>query len=82
VTIDLLADPPPGFAVLGGDDPFVSPLLALGAHAAILASAHLATAALAELVTAWRAGDAVRARAPATASPRCRPCCSPNRTPP
>jgi 4-hydroxy-tetrahydrodipicolinate synthase len=62
VTIDLLADPPPGFAVLGGDDAFVSPLLALGAHGAILASAHLATAAFAELITAWRAGDAVRAR--------------------
>ncbi len=60
-TIALFADLPPGFAVLGGDDPFVSPLLALGAHGGIMASAHLATARFAGLVAAWRAGD-VRAR--------------------
>ncbi|MGX6608325.1 dihydrodipicolinate synthase family protein [Micromonosporaceae bacterium Da 78-11] len=63
VTVDLLADVPAGFAVLGGDDTFVSPLLALGAHGAILASAHLATASFAELIEAWQAGDAIRARA-------------------
>lgn len=62
-TVALLADPPPGFAVLGGDDAFISPLLALGAHGGILASAHVATGWFAELVQAWRAGDAVRARA-------------------
>ena len=62
-TVRFLADPPPGFAVLGGDDLFVSPLLALGAHGGILASAHLATAGFAELIAAWRAGDATRARA-------------------
>jgi 4-hydroxy-tetrahydrodipicolinate synthase len=61
-TIDLLADLPAGFAVLGGDDAFISPLLALGAHGGILASAHVATAGFAELVGAWRAGDASRAR--------------------
>jgi 4-hydroxy-tetrahydrodipicolinate synthase len=72
--VALLADPPAGFgaldgvgapggfAVLGGDDAVVSPLLALGAHGGILASAHVATAAFAELVGAWRAGDATRAR--------------------
>ena len=62
-TVELMADPPAGFAVLGGDDAFVSPLLALGAHGGILASAHLATDRFAELVRAWQAGDAVRARA-------------------
>jgi 4-hydroxy-tetrahydrodipicolinate synthase len=62
-TVELLADPPAGFAVLGGDDAFVSPLLALGAHGGILASAHVATDRFAELVRAWAAGDAVRARA-------------------
>jgi 4-hydroxy-tetrahydrodipicolinate synthase len=62
-TIALLADPPPGFAVLGGDDPFISPLLALGAHGGILASAHLATARFAELIAAWRNGESARARA-------------------
>ncbi|HEX8632277.1 MAG TPA: dihydrodipicolinate synthase family protein, partial [Catenuloplanes sp.] len=40
-TVALLGDPPAGFAVLGGDDVVVSPLLALGAHGAILASAHV-----------------------------------------
>jgi 4-hydroxy-tetrahydrodipicolinate synthase len=60
--VDLLADPPPGFAVLAGDDLFVSPLLALGAHGAIAASAHLATSRYAELVRAWRVGDVARAR--------------------
>ncbi len=61
-TVSLLADPPPGFAVLGGDDLLISPLLALGAHGAILASAHLATAQFAGLVEAWRHADADRAR--------------------
>ncbi|MEU4803091.1 dihydrodipicolinate synthase family protein [Actinosynnema sp. NPDC023587] len=60
-TVELLADPPAGFAVLGGDDIFISPLLALGGHGAILASAHFATARFVELVDAWRT-DLVRAR--------------------
>jgi 4-hydroxy-tetrahydrodipicolinate synthase len=55
-TVELLAEPPAGFAVLGGDDVFISPLLALGAHGGILASAHLATARFAELIDAWHAG--------------------------
>jgi 4-hydroxy-tetrahydrodipicolinate synthase len=59
---DLMADTPPGFAVLGGDDAVISPLLALGAAGAILASAHLATAAYAELRTAWHTGHTTRAR--------------------
>ncbi|MGW4946007.1 dihydrodipicolinate synthase family protein [Actinoplanes sp. NPDC004185] len=62
-TVELLADPPAGFSVLGGDDAFVSPLLALGAAGGILASAHVATDRFAELVRAWAAGDVVRARA-------------------
>ncbi len=62
-TVELLADPPDGFAVLGGDDLFVSPLLALGAHGGILASAHVATARFVELIDAWRAGAATPARA-------------------
>jgi 4-hydroxy-tetrahydrodipicolinate synthase len=62
-TVDLMADHPADFAVLGGDDPFISPLLALGACGGILASAHLATASFAALAEAWRIGDAGRARA-------------------
>ncbi len=62
-TIELLADPPAGCAVLGGDDAFISPLLALGAHGGILASAHVATASFVDLVSAWRADATTRARA-------------------
>ena len=61
-TVALLATPPPGFAILGGDDPFISPLLALGAHGGILASAHVATADFAALAARWAAGDATAAR--------------------
>jgi 4-hydroxy-tetrahydrodipicolinate synthase len=62
-TVELMADPPPGFAVLGGDDAVISPLLALGAAGGVLASAHFATGRFVELVAAWRDGDASRARA-------------------
>ena len=62
-TVDLMADPPRGLAILGGDDPFISPLLALGAHGGILASAHLETARFVELVNAWHSGDLAHARA-------------------
>jgi len=61
-TIELLADPPDDFAVLGGDDAVISPLLALGAHGGILASAHVATARFVELVDAWRTGATDQAR--------------------
>lgn len=60
--VALLGDRPDGFAVLAGDDAFLSPLLALGAAGGVLASAHVATARFAELAAAWRAGDADRAR--------------------
>lgn len=56
--IDLVGDVPEGFAVLGGDDAVISPLLALGAAGGILASAHLETRSFADLADAWRAGDA------------------------
>jgi 4-hydroxy-tetrahydrodipicolinate synthase len=61
-TIELLADPPANFAVLGGDDVFISPLLALGARGGILASAHFATGRFVELVDAWLAGATALAR--------------------
>jgi 4-hydroxy-tetrahydrodipicolinate synthase len=61
--IDLLADPlPAGFSILGGDDAFIAPLLALGAHGGILASAHVATRQFADLAAAWSAGDVAAAR--------------------
>ncbi|GAA1968527.1 dihydrodipicolinate synthase family protein [Kitasatospora viridis] len=61
--VELLGAELPGFAVLGGDDAVLPPLLALGAAGGILASAHLATARWVELAEAWRAGEAGRARA-------------------
>ncbi|MFF0551675.1 dihydrodipicolinate synthase family protein [Streptomyces sp. NPDC004311] len=61
--VDLLGDPPAGFAVLAGDDVYASPMLALGAQGAVLASAHLATERFVELEASWRAGEVVRARA-------------------
>ncbi|MEW9528555.1 dihydrodipicolinate synthase family protein [Microbispora sp. NPDC049125] len=60
--VELLGDLPEDFAVLAGDDLFVSPLLALGATGGILASAHLATGSYVELAAAWHAGEAARAR--------------------
>ncbi|GII52132.1 4-hydroxy-tetrahydrodipicolinate synthase [Planotetraspora thailandica] len=61
-TVDLLGELPDGFAVLAGDDVFLSPLLALGAAGGIVASAHLATGRFAGLAAAWRDGDVARAR--------------------
>ncbi|MFE2722915.1 dihydrodipicolinate synthase family protein [Kitasatospora sp. NPDC059327] len=61
--VELLADPPAGFAVLTGEDAFLAPMLALGAAGGILASAHLATARFVELAAAWECGDVPRARA-------------------
>ncbi len=61
-TIRLLGDGRDGFSVLGGDDPFASAMLALGADGVILGSANVDTRTYAALVSAWRAGDVDRAR--------------------
>jgi 4-hydroxy-tetrahydrodipicolinate synthase len=61
-TAMLMAGLPGGFAVLAGDDMFASPLLALGASGAVMASAHVATSAFAEMIADWRSGAAGRAR--------------------
>jgi 4-hydroxy-tetrahydrodipicolinate synthase len=61
-TVAMMADRPGGFSVLAGDDMFASPLLALGAAGAILASAHVCTSRFAELVGSWQAGDVAAAR--------------------
>jgi 4-hydroxy-tetrahydrodipicolinate synthase len=62
-TMLMMAARPEGFRVLAGDDLYVSPLLALGADGAILASAHVRTAEYARLVSLWRDGRAAEARA-------------------
>lgn len=42
-TLELLAGAPEGFAVLGGEDPFLFPLMLMGASGTICASAHVCT---------------------------------------
>jgi 4-hydroxy-tetrahydrodipicolinate synthase len=61
-TIAMMAGRPAGFSVLGGDDAYISPLLALGADGGILASAHLCTSGFARLVGLWQHGQAAQAR--------------------
>jgi 4-hydroxy-tetrahydrodipicolinate synthase len=61
-TVAMMAGRPARFSVLGGDDLYVSPLLALGADGAILASAHVRTGEFARLIRLWRDGLAVEAR--------------------
>jgi 4-hydroxy-tetrahydrodipicolinate synthase len=61
-TMLMMAARPEAFRVLAGDDLYVSPLLALGADGAILASAHVRTAEFARLVSLWRDGRAGEAR--------------------
>ncbi len=62
-TMAMLGARPAGFSVLGGDDLYISPLLALGAQGGILASAHVCTRAFASLTRLWRDGAAAEARA-------------------
>ncbi|GAA2726503.1 dihydrodipicolinate synthase family protein [Actinocorallia aurantiaca] len=61
-TITFMAGRPEHTAVLAGDDLYVSPMLALGASGAVLASAHLETARFARLVELWRTGRIDEAR--------------------
>lgn len=60
--VAMMAGRPGGFAVLGGDDALISPLLALGADGGILASAHIRTRDFARLIRCWRSGEAAAAR--------------------
>lgn len=60
-SMELLLDPPPGFAVLTGEDALFFPMLALGARGGFLASAHWATEAFVEVWTATQARDHARA---------------------
>lgn len=61
-TVAMMAGRPASFSVLGGDDLYISPLLALGADGAILASAHVRTGDFARLLRLWRDGAADEAR--------------------
>lgn len=60
--MELLGSSIPGFAVLGGDDAVISPLLAAGARGGILASANVRTGDYAELISLWQRDAAGPAR--------------------
>jgi len=66
--VDLLTAPPEGFAVLAATDVLLAPMLALGAHGAIVASANVATAAYVALAAAPRPPDAAPRPAHAAAA--------------
>lgn len=61
-TIAFMSRVGPDVAVLGGDDLYAGPLMALGARGGILASANLATHAFANMLRAWQDGPIEQAR--------------------
>lgn len=66
-TLTLLAGHPEGFAVLGGDDPYLLPVVLMGGAGAISASAQVATDRFAAMIADGLAGRVVEARAQAEA---------------
>lgn len=61
-TAQLIASTPTGFAVLAGEDALVSPMLAMGASGAILATANIYPSQFVELFSCWRDGRVDEAR--------------------
>lgn len=55
-TLRVLAESPPDFAILGGDDLYLFPLTLLGAAGAIAASAHVCTRRFVEMIDCGIAG--------------------------
>lgn len=56
-TLSVLAQAAGGFAMLGGDDAFLFPLVVMGATGAIAASSHLCTRRFAEMIDCGRRGE-------------------------
>jgi 4-hydroxy-tetrahydrodipicolinate synthase len=61
-TLQVIAQAPPSFSVLGGDDAFLLPLVLMGGAGAIAASANVATDRYAAMIDAGLAGDVIEAR--------------------
>ena len=61
-TARVIADAPEGFEVLSGDDSLTLPLLAVGAVGVIGVATHWAAPVMAQMISAFAAGDIVRAR--------------------
>jgi 4-hydroxy-tetrahydrodipicolinate synthase len=66
-TLMLLAQAPEGFAVIGGDDPFLLPLVLMGGSGAISASANVCTRRFAQMIDAGLGGRVEESRAHAVA---------------
>ncbi|MEX0754180.1 MAG: 4-hydroxy-tetrahydrodipicolinate synthase [Actinomycetota bacterium] len=61
-TLRILAEKPEGFAILGGDDPYLFPMMLLGASGAIAASAHVCTERFVDMVECGMAGKVEEGR--------------------
>ena len=66
-TLAVLAESAGRFAMLGGDDAFLFPLVLMGATGAIAASSHLCTRRFVEMIECGRSGAVVEGRAHAEA---------------
>jgi len=66
-TLTVLANAPAGFAVLGGDDPYLLPVVLMGGAGAIAASAHLCTDRFVAMINAGLAGRVAEGRQHAAA---------------
>jgi len=66
-TLQLLSGAPDGFAVLGGEDPFLLPLVFMGGVGAISAAAHLCTERFVAMIECGLAGKVDEGRAHAEA---------------
>jgi 4-hydroxy-tetrahydrodipicolinate synthase len=62
-SLQILAEAPRDFAVLGGDDPFLFPLVLLGGAGAICASAHVCTERFVAMIECALAGKVEEGRA-------------------
>jgi 4-hydroxy-tetrahydrodipicolinate synthase len=66
-TLELLADAPRGFSVLGGEDPILFPIACMGGTGAIAASAHVCTERVVAMIECGVAGKLEDGRAHAEA---------------
>jgi 4-hydroxy-tetrahydrodipicolinate synthase len=66
-TLELLAGAGEGFAVLGGDDPFLYPLVLMGGRGAVSASAHICTDRFVTMIECGLTGRLEEGRAHAEA---------------
>ncbi|MEI8001529.1 MAG: 4-hydroxy-tetrahydrodipicolinate synthase [Actinomycetes bacterium] len=62
-TLEILAGAPEGFALLGGDDPYLFPTVLLGGTGAICASAHVCTERFVAMIECALAGRIAEGRA-------------------